>query len=99
MAQRVIGLDVGTNAVRAVEVELGDRPQVRRMGQVALASGAVIDGEVVDVAVVALALRRLWTEAGFTSRNARVGMSSPRVIVRTIEMPLMAHAELISTIT
>ena len=99
MAQRVIGLDVGTNAVRAVEVELGDRPQVRRMGQVALASGAVIDGEVVDVAVVALALRRLWTEAGFTSRNARVGMSSPRVIVRTIEMPPMAHAELISTIT
>ncbi len=99
MAQRVIGLDVGTNAVRAVEVELGDRPQVRRMGQVALASGAVIDGEVVDVAVVALALRRLWTEAGFTSRNARVGMSSPRVIVRTIEMPPMAHTELISTIT
>lgn len=99
MAQRVIGLDVGTNAVRAVEVELGDHPQVLRMGQVALAAGAVVDGEVVDVTVVALALRRLWTEARFKSRDARVGMSSPRVIVRTIEMPPMAHDELISTIT
>jgi type IV pilus assembly protein PilM len=99
MAQRVIGLDVGTNAVRAVEVELGDHPQVRRMGQVALGAGAVVDGEVVDVQAVALALRRLWTEARFTSRDARVGMSSPRVIVRTIEMPPMAHDELISTIT
>ena len=65
MAARAIGLDVGTNAVRAVEIELGDPPLIRRMGQVGLPIGAVVDGEVADVGAVAIALRELWNQAGF----------------------------------
>ena len=96
--QPTIGLDIGTNAVRAVEIELGDPPLIRRMGQVALPIGAVVDGEVADVGAVSIALRQLWTQAGFKSRQARVGMSSARMIVRTIEMPRVSHDELVSTI-
>jgi type IV pilus assembly protein PilM len=98
MAATVIGLDVGTNAVRAVELELGDVPEIRRMGQVGLPVGAVVDGEVADVAAVSLALRRLWDSVGFKGKKVRVGMSSARVIVRTIEMPHLSHDELMSTI-
>ncbi len=98
MTATTIGLDIGTNAVRAVEIELGDPPLIRRMGQVALPIGAVVDGEVTDVGAVSIALRQLWTQAGFKSHQARVGMSSARMIVRTIEMPRLAHAELVSTI-
>lgn len=98
MAARVIGLDVGTNAVRAVEVELGDPPAICRMGQVGLPVGAVVDGEVIDAAAVSLALRRLWAEVGFKDKKVRVGMSSARVIVRAIEMPRLSHDELMSTI-
>ena len=58
---RTVGLDVGTNAVRAVEVNLGrSGPVVERVGQVALPYGAVAAGEVVDAPAVASALRRLW---------------------------------------
>lgn len=98
MAATTIGLDIGTNAVRAVEIELGDPPLIRRMGQVALPIGAVVDGEVTDVGVVSIALQQLWTQAGFKSHQARVGMSSARMIVRTIEMPRLSHADLVSTI-
>jgi type IV pilus assembly protein PilM len=98
MATTVVGLDVGTNAVRAVELELGDVPQILRMGQVGLPVGAVVDGEVADVAAVSLALRRLWAGVGFKGKKVRVGMSSARVIVRTIEMPHLSHDELMSTI-
>ena len=98
MAATAVGLDVGTNAVRAVEIELGDSPLIRRMGQVGLPIGAVVDGEVADVSAVAIALRQLWTQAGFKSRTVRVGMSSARVIVRTIEMPRLSRDELLSTI-
>ena len=98
MTARAIGLDVGTNAVRAVEIELGNPPLIRRMGQVGLPIGAVVDGEVADVGSVAIALRELWTQAGFTSRQVRVGMTSARMIVRTIEMPRLPHDELVSTI-
>ena len=98
MAATAVGLDVGTNAVRAVEIELGDSPLIRRMGQVGLPVGAVVDGEVADVGGVSIALQQLWTQAGFTSRKVRVGMSSARVIVRTLEMPRLSHDELMSTI-
>ena len=98
MASTTIGLDVGTNAVRAVEIEFSDPPLIRRMGQVGLPTGAVVDGEVADVAAVSIALQRLWALAGFKSRAVRVGMSSARVIVRTVEMPRRSHDELMSTI-
>ena len=98
MAATAIGLDVGTSAVRALEIELGDTPLIRRMGQVGLPVGAVVDGEVADVDAVSIALQRLWSEVGFSSKEVRVGMSSARVIVRTIEMPRLSHDELMSTI-
>ena len=98
MVATAVGLDVGTNAVRAVEIELGAPSVIRRMGQVGLPVGAVVDGEVADVSAVSIALRELWAQAGFTSRKVRVGMSSARVIVRTLEMPRLSHDELMSTI-
>ncbi|MPY96288.1 MAG: type IV pilus assembly protein PilM, partial [Acidimicrobiia bacterium] len=98
MADRVIGIDVGTNAVRAAEVVLGATPRLVRFGQVGLPSGSVHEGEVVDVAAVAAALRRLWAEAGFTSGRVRVGLASARVIVRVVELPLLSDPDTTSTL-
>ncbi|MCU1372790.1 MAG: type pilus assembly protein PilM [Actinomycetia bacterium] len=95
----VIGLDVGTNAVRAVELSLGrGRPVVKRMGQVALPPGAVVAGEVVDPGTVAAALRRLWREVGFGSRSVVVGVANPRVVARMADLPAMPDDELRSSL-
>jgi type IV pilus assembly protein PilM len=93
MADKVIGLDVGTNAVRAVAVTLGDRPRLQLMGQVGLPAGAVKDGEVVDPAAVAGSLRQLWKEVGFKSRSVRVAIASARVILRVIDMPHLSEGD------
>jgi type IV pilus assembly protein PilM len=98
MASTFIGLDVGTNAVRAAEITGGDRPVLRGFGQVGLPPGAVHEGEVVDVAVVAQALRTLWKGAGFRSRTVRVGLASSRVIVRVVELPALSVAETTSAL-
>ncbi len=96
---RTIGLDVGTNAVRAVEVNLGrSGPVVERVGQVALPYGAVVAGEVVDAAAVAAALRRLWKEVGFSSRRVVVGVANARVVARVAELPDMPDAEIRSSL-
>lgn len=99
MATHVIGLDIGTHAARAVELQLGrGRPTVRRMGQVALPPGAVVTGEVVDPIAVAEALKRLWREAGFTSREVVVGVANPRVVARTADLPDLPDDELRSSL-
>jgi type IV pilus assembly protein PilM len=100
MASRVIGLDVGSHAVRAAEMVLGrgDQATLNRFGQVALPLGAVRDGEVVDPPAVAAAIRRLWSEAGFKGREVIVGVANQRVIVRQADVPAMAEEDLRSAL-
>ena len=96
MAQRTVGLDIGTFAVRAAEVAVGDEPTLLRFGQVTLPPGAVRDGDVVDPAAVAAAIRRLWREAGFKSKQVVAGLAS--VIVRSADLPFMAETDIASAL-
>lgn len=91
-----IGLDIGSSAVRAAEVDrrrAGARRLIR-YGEVALPPGAVVDGDVVEPAVVADALRKLWDVAGFRRRNVAVGLASQKVTVRQLDVPELADDEL-----
>ena len=82
MAKTVIGLEITEESVRAVEVTAGRRPVLVASGEVALPAGAAKDSEVLDPDAVALALRQLWTRAGFQSRRVVLGIGSRRVLVR-----------------
>jgi type IV pilus assembly protein PilM len=103
MAERVLGLDVGTSAVRVVEVSFerpirgrqsARPPVVTRVGEVPLPPGAVRDGEVLDPAAVGAAIRELWRQTGLRPRDVRVGLTGPRVVVRVVDMPAMPDNEL-----
>lgn len=95
----LIGLDIGSFAVRAAEVSHdGGRPTLHRFAQVTLPPGAVSDGEVVDAQVVSAALKRLWSDGGFSSRRVVVGVSSQRVIVRQADVTAMSEVELRSAL-
>jgi type IV pilus assembly protein PilM len=99
MAQRAVGLDVGTSAVRAVELVLGrEQVTMTRFGQVALPPGAVVNGEVIDAPAVAAAIRRLWREAGFRARTVIVGVGNQRVVARQADMPDMSDQDMRSAL-
>ena len=87
MARRLIGLDIGTNAVRVAELELSDPPRLTSFGQVALPPGAMRDGEVIDPSAVTAAIQRLWKELSLKKAPVRIGVASPRVLVRTVDLP------------
>jgi type IV pilus assembly protein PilM len=96
MAHRSIGLDIGTSAVRAVELSStdGPRPVIEAFGQIGLRPGAMEAGEIKDRGQVAIALRRLWEEGGFSNRQVHVGVAGLRAITREIDMPLLSPEEL-----
>jgi type IV pilus assembly protein PilM len=94
VARRVIGLDVGTNAVTVAELATGTPPRLTAFGQVALPRDAVREGEVVDENAVVEAIRRLRAEVGFRKAPVRVGIATPRLIVRQVEMPVMSREDL-----
>ncbi len=67
MGSTVVGLDIGTSSVRAVELQDADKakPTVLRFDELALPPGAVHGGEVAEPNTVATSLKRLWSQAGF----------------------------------
>ncbi len=91
----VIGLDIGTSAVRAAELDVRKSPPlITRFGQVMLPIGAVHDGEVVDAEAVGATISELWKRAHFKSKHVLLGVANQRVIVRQVEMPWMEEDEL-----
>ena len=92
MTANVVGLDIGTRSLRAVEVSDAQkaRPTVVRYREVVLTDGAVSRGEVLEHATVAAALRRLWSEGKFSSKKVVLGMGNHRVVARELTVPRMS---------
>jgi type IV pilus assembly protein PilM len=99
VARNVAGLDIGTTAVRAAELSVRHgRVVLERLGQVGLPPGVVADGEVVDRAAVAAALKRLWRRSRLHARQVVLGVANQRVVVRLVDIPWMEPQELRSSI-
>lgn len=100
MAASVIGLHIGAQSIRAVEVQSSAKaqPVIRRFHEVSLPYGAAKDSEVLDPALVSVALKLLWKEAGFKSRNVVLGIGNQRVLVRDLTMPKLPARELQSSL-
>ena len=90
---RTIGLDIGTSAVRAAELEFGSggaagaSATLVALAEQPLPPGAVTDGEVREPEAVATAIRQVWRSGKFSSKNVVIGIGNQRVLVRELELP------------
>lgn len=82
MTKTIIGLEITEEGVRAAEVSTGRTPTLVAWGTVPLPPGAAKDSEVFDTDAVVLALRQLWSRAGFRSKRVVLGIGSRRIVVR-----------------
>ncbi len=96
---QIVGLDIGTSAVRAAEIDLNDhRPSLGAFSQVGLPPGTIVDGEVRDQTAVADAVRRLWQNGKFTSKSVVVGIAGLRAITRELDLPWVPDNEVDSAV-
>lgn len=94
---RVIGLDIGTTMVRAAEVEQDGRSGRATLvcyGEVPLPPGAIEDAVVVSSSAVSGAIKQLWRDAKFASKDVVMGIGSSTTAVREIDVPSMPMHEL-----
>ena len=96
MTARIVGLDIGSASVRAVEVKNPDKPSrmILKTQELPLPEGSVSRGEVIDVSTVSMTIRRLWAMGGFGSKDVVLGMGGPRVLSRELTMPRAPIAQL-----
>ena len=92
----IVGVDIGSNAVRAVEVNGYDtlKPVIVRQHEVALPDTSVRRGEVLEVGTVTTALRRLWATGGFKTKDVVLGLGGPRIFARDLSVPKATLAQI-----
>ncbi|MHA6669277.1 type IV pilus assembly protein PilM [Homoserinimonas sp. A447] len=96
MAKGIVGVDIGNDSIRAVEVmdAASSRPTVARFHEVPLPEGAARSGDVIEVNTVAAALKRLWLDGGFKSKDVVLGMGNQRVLARDLTVPKVPMKQL-----
>ncbi len=93
-----IGLDLGATSARVAILTPGrveGRPSVtvHGLGWLPLPPGTIVNGEVVDAAVLTSALKRLWDIHDFGCDHVILGIANPQVLVRDIEIPNLTPAQ------
>ena len=99
-ARAVVGLDIGSSAVKAVELKpAGKGFKVAAYATEAVPPDSIVDGAIIDASAVADAIRRMFDgNPAFKSREVCASLSGNAVIVKKITLPVMTEAELSESI-
>ena len=97
-APPIVGLDIGTSAVRAAVITGRGSGTLSAFTQAPLPSGAVVDGEVRDAEAVSAVLAQMWKRAKIRSKRVVVGVSNQRVVVRQVDLPFLEEKEFRSSL-
>jgi type IV pilus assembly protein PilM len=96
----VVGLDIGSSAVKAVEVKpAGKGYRVTAFGTEPVPPDAIVDGAIIDAGSVAEAIRRVFDgNKAFKAKDVCASLSGNAVIVKKITLPVMTENELAESI-
>jgi len=94
-----VGIDLEQSSIAGVQVKgAGQGYSLTHVSVRALPEGLVFEGEVVDVDALAVELKAFWKESGFTGKRFSLGVANQKIVVRTMEFPIIDAKELRSAI-
>lgn len=93
-----VGIDLGTYAIKVVEVQSGNPPVVKSVGQIRLPRGSILGGIYKDLEVITDKLKQLLNNLGLKNKNAVISISSYAAIIKRINLNVPAEKDLESAI-
>jgi len=95
----VVGLDIGSSAVKVVELRpSGHSFKVVGFGTEPVPGDTIVDGAIIDAAAVADAVARALDASRIKTKDVVASLSGNAVIVKKINLPVMTEAELSESI-
>ena len=93
MSSSVVGLDIGSSGIRAVQVRSRKgNVTIEKAGFAPLDRGVIENGEIRDAAKLTSALKDLWSQHKFVKQVA-LGLSNGEVLVRMVNLEWMKPAD------
>jgi type IV pilus assembly protein PilM len=84
----VIGLDIGSSHVRALQLsEIGGSYRIEHFATEPLREGVVVDKTVQDIEAISNAIDRAVRNSGSRSKQCAIAVSGPAVFTKTISLP------------
>jgi type IV pilus assembly protein PilM len=95
-SKSVVGLDIGSSAVKAVELKAAGKGfRVAAYGAEPVPADAIVDGAIIDAGAVAEAIRSVFEHNNaFKAKDVCASLSGNAVIVKKITLPVMTETEL-----
>lgn len=91
----VIGLDIGSSSVKAVELRrVGSDIEVIRVAVEPLAPEIVVDGAIVDTGQVSQSIMKIFADNKIKTKNVATAVSGHSVIVKKLSLQPMTEEEL-----
>ena len=98
-SKAVVGLDIGSSSVKAVELKASGKTfKVVAFASEPVPPDSIVDGAIIDGAAVAEAIRRVFENKAFKTKEVAASLSGNAVIVKKINLPVMTEAELAESI-
>jgi len=92
----VVGLDIGSSAVKAVELRpRGKSYRVAAFASETVPADSIVDGAIIDADAVIATIKRLFDKTpAFKTKRVCASLSGNTVIVKKITLPVMTETEL-----
>jgi type IV pilus assembly protein PilM len=94
-SKSIVGLDIGSSSVKAVEVAVKPKGiDLLHMGVAKLPPEAIVQGAFLNSGAITEAIREAIDNAGIRSKSVATAVSGHSVIVKKISLPTMTREEL-----
>lgn len=98
-AQNVVGLDIGTNSVKLVELDRTKNTfRLKNIGIAKLPRDTIVNGTIIHAELLEQTIKTLFTEYKIKNKNVAISISGHPVIIKKITADLMAEDELENTL-
>lgn len=95
MAANCIGLDIGSSAIKILQVKKTSKGiRLLDFGIEPLPAQTIVDGSIMDQSQVVEAIRKLKTTLGIRNKQVATAISGHSVIIKKIQLPHMSPDEL-----
>jgi len=88
VTQPVVGVDIGSTAVRAVQTSVRrGKITVTHAAEIPLPENTLVNGELREPAILTNALKLLWKQGKFSTKNVSIGIANQQTMVRQVDLP------------
>ncbi|HEU5304526.1 MAG TPA: pilus assembly protein PilM, partial [Gemmatimonadales bacterium] len=89
-----VGLDIGSGLIKLVTISHGSGgPVLTKVAFTSVANDAIVDGEIMDPAIVADTIKGLLASAGIKAKKIATAVGGRDVIIKKIAMDRMKEPE------